>query len=128
MTSGGHIHGPDGSIVNYNGFSGYPASRIPAPVNSANNENDSRLLVFRLTISTALRLKIAVYPGAQAAITMSGGTIGQGYSILSTTNMGDPLLSWAPEVSVTQNVPGVLWVDTNSAVLNGQKFYNATGP
>ncbi|HZL43926.1 MAG TPA: esterase-like activity of phytase family protein [Verrucomicrobiae bacterium] len=128
MTSGGHIHGPDGSIVNYNGFSGYSASRIPAPVNSANNENDSRILVFRLTISTVLRLKIAAYPGAQAAITMSGGTIGQAYSILSTTNIGDPLLSWAPEVSVTQSVPGIIWVDTNSAIFSGQKFYNATGP
>jgi len=53
LTSDGHIRGPDGSIVSYNGFAGYPANRIPAPLDSANNENDTRILAFRVTIATA---------------------------------------------------------------------------
>src|SRR5262249_7526900 len=51
LTSAGQIRGPDGSIVTYNGFSGYPANRIPAPIDSPNNESDTRILVFRVTIT-----------------------------------------------------------------------------
>ena len=53
LTSQGHIRGPAG-FVDYNGFdpASYPASRIPPPVApSTNNENDTMVLVFRVTIT-----------------------------------------------------------------------------
>ncbi|HTI70206.1 MAG TPA: esterase-like activity of phytase family protein [Candidatus Limnocylindria bacterium] len=52
LTSAGIITGPDGTLVNYNGFTGYPATRLPAPVDSLNNENDTRIFAYRLTIAT----------------------------------------------------------------------------
>jgi acid phosphatase len=54
LTSAGQIIGPDGTLVSYNGFAGYPANRIPAPLDSANNENDTRILAFRVTIQKTL--------------------------------------------------------------------------
>jgi acid phosphatase len=54
LTSAGQIVGPDGTLVSYNGFAGYPANRIPAPLDSPNNENDTRILAFRVTIQKTL--------------------------------------------------------------------------
>lgn len=51
LTSAGQMRGPDGTIVSYNGFNGYPTNRVPAPLDSANNESDTRILVFRVTLS-----------------------------------------------------------------------------
>ena len=51
LTSNGVIRGPDG-LVSYNGFSGYAANRLPAPVKSPNNENDTLILAYRVTIIT----------------------------------------------------------------------------
>jgi hypothetical protein len=50
LTSAGVIRGP-GGLVGYNGFAGYPPFRVPAPAGSPNNENDTLLLVYRLTIT-----------------------------------------------------------------------------
>jgi hypothetical protein len=50
LTSNGRIRGPDGTIVSYNGFAGYSAARLPAPVDSPNNENDTLFLAYRVTI------------------------------------------------------------------------------
>ena len=66
LTSDGRMRGPDGTIVSYNGFSGYGATRVPAPLDSANNENDTRILVYRVTIT----------PGAQAPVEAPTVTIG----------------------------------------------------
>jgi hypothetical protein len=130
LTSNGFMRGPDGTIVNYNGFpingaTAYPANRIPAPLDSLNNENDTRILVFRITILTALHSGIGIDTNHNAALTVAGGTAGKSYSILSTTNLTAPI-NWKPETIVTQNVSGVVWTDSNSPVTNPQKFYFVT--
>src|SRR5262249_8137463 len=51
LTSVGHIQGPDGTLVAYDGFSGYPANRQPAnSPDGGQNANDTMFLVFRVTI------------------------------------------------------------------------------
>lgn len=59
LTSDGRVAGPDGTSVRYNGFSGHPSdermNRIPPAVDSANNENDTVFLVYRVTILTGRR-------------------------------------------------------------------------
>jgi hypothetical protein len=56
LTSAGKIVAPDGTLVSYNAFDGFPASRIPAAVGDANdptaNENDTVFLVYRVTIAS----------------------------------------------------------------------------
>jgi hypothetical protein len=76
LTSAGQIKGPDGTIVNYNGFNGYPANRIPAPVDSPNSENDTRILVFRVTIATGFNAGnlVAERAGDGSAALTSAGT------------------------------------------------------
>ncbi len=59
LTSAGQMIGPDGTMVSYNAFNGYPANRVPAPVDSPYNENDTRILVFRVTINTAFTRRAA---------------------------------------------------------------------
>jgi alkaline phosphatase D len=63
LTSNGRMKGPDGTIVSYNGFAGYPASRLPAPLDSAYSENDTRILAFRLTIEPSLQFPQSVASG-----------------------------------------------------------------
>jgi hypothetical protein len=55
LVSSGRTIGPDPSlgIITYNGFSSHPAARIPPPVGSPNNENDTMFLVYRVTIASA---------------------------------------------------------------------------
>ncbi len=54
LTSAGQMVGPDGSLVDYNGFDGYPSQRIPGTVApSIDNENDLVFLAYRVTIATA---------------------------------------------------------------------------
>jgi len=53
LTSNGLMRGPNGVISGYNGFNGYPATRLPAPLDSAYNENDTVILAFRVTITSA---------------------------------------------------------------------------
>ena len=51
LTSGGKMIGPDGTLVDYNGFNGYPAQRVPGAVDpSTANENDLMFLAYRVTI------------------------------------------------------------------------------
>jgi hypothetical protein len=51
LTSQGKMIGPDGTLVDYNGFNGYPAQRIPGAVDpSTANENDIMFLAYRVTI------------------------------------------------------------------------------
>jgi hypothetical protein len=53
LTSQGKMVGPDGTIVDYNGFLAHPAARLPGPVGASTaNENDTMFLAFRVTIST----------------------------------------------------------------------------
>lgn len=78
LTSAGLMKGPDGTIVSYNAFNGYPANRIPAPVDSANNENDTRVLVFRVTIQNGLSvgdLIVERMGDGSAALTSTGTPI-----------------------------------------------------
>jgi len=114
LTSAGQMTGPDGTIVSYNAFNGYPANRIPAALDSANNENDTRILAFRVTIQSSLQpingLNIA--PG-------SGGAMGQSLLywpatvtnvvLQSTTNLATP--NWTP---VTDALSATAVVVTNS--------------
>jgi hypothetical protein len=51
LTSAGKMRGPDGTIINYNGFAAHPAARIPPAVGSPNNENDTVFLAFRVTLA-----------------------------------------------------------------------------
>ena len=52
LTSQGKIVGPDGTLVNCDGFSGYDPSRVPGLVGSATaNENDTVFLAYRVTIA-----------------------------------------------------------------------------
>jgi hypothetical protein len=57
LTSDGRMFGPDGTFVKYNGFKGYPSgdgvNRIPPPIDSPNNENDTVFLAYRVTIVTS---------------------------------------------------------------------------
>jgi hypothetical protein len=54
LTSNGLMLSPDGTLVAYNGFNGYPANRVPAPVGDAadptNSENDTMFMAYRVTI------------------------------------------------------------------------------
>jgi hypothetical protein len=51
LTSDGHILGPDGTLVSYDGFNGYATSRQPAhSPDGGQNANDTMFLVFRVTI------------------------------------------------------------------------------
>lgn len=59
-TSAGQMRGPDGTIVSYNAFAGFPTNRIPAPLDSTNNESDTRLLAYRITILPAASPVVAV--------------------------------------------------------------------
>ena len=44
--------GPDGSIVGYDGFAGYPATRLPANAPGGGvNANDTMFLVYRITLA-----------------------------------------------------------------------------
>jgi hypothetical protein len=52
LTSAGVIRGPEG-LVSYNGFGGYPAARVPAPLFSPKNESDTVVFAYRVTITTA---------------------------------------------------------------------------
>jgi len=54
LTSSGLMRGPDGTIVAYDGFAGYPASRLPANAGQGStNANDTMFLAFRVTIAAA---------------------------------------------------------------------------
>src|SRR6202008_3003272 len=72
-TSAGKMRGPDGTIVSYNGFDGYPANRVPAPLDSLNSENDTRILAYRLTITPG---SAPVVPVVQLAYDGNGNTGG----------------------------------------------------
>jgi hypothetical protein len=51
LTSAGHMRGPDGTVISYDGFNGYPANRQPAnSPDGGQNANDTMFLVFRVTI------------------------------------------------------------------------------
>lgn len=52
LTSTGRMRGPDGTIVSYDGFAGYPATRLPgnAPTGGSNN-NDTMFLAYRVTLT-----------------------------------------------------------------------------
>ena len=57
LTSAGKMVGPGGTLVDYNAFISHPAARLPAPVApSANNENDTMFLAFRVTITPSAEL------------------------------------------------------------------------
>ncbi|HXI71027.1 MAG TPA: esterase-like activity of phytase family protein [Verrucomicrobiae bacterium] len=78
VTSGGQMRSPDGTIVSYNGFNGYPASRIPAPLDSAYSENDTRILAFRVTIAS---------PSAALTNPTNGASISSGAAVLNWTSV-----------------------------------------
>jgi hypothetical protein len=90
LTSAGHIKGPDGTIVGYNGFAGYPANRIPPPLDSANNENDTMILAFRLTIVPGT-LADTTPPAIVAHVSGTSGTNGWYTSNVTVTwDVQDP--------------------------------------
>lgn len=62
LVSNGKTIGPDPSlgIITYNGFAQHPAARIPPPVASSNNENDTLFLVYRVTIGSAAQAPTGV--------------------------------------------------------------------
>jgi len=80
LTSAGVMQGPDGTLVNFNAFEGYSANRIPAPIDSTNNESDTRVLVYRLTIQAA----------------PAGGTPIHSYESLTTVATTGPSTAVAP--------------------------------
>ncbi len=52
LTSQGKMVGPDGTLIDYNGFAGYDPSRVPELVGSSTaNENDTMFLAYRVTIA-----------------------------------------------------------------------------
>ncbi len=110
LTSAGKMVGPDGTIVTYNGFNGYPASRTPAPLDSANNENDTRILAFRVTIQnnspTISGLQVSPAGGNQAIVFWPGSVTN--YVLQSTTNLATD--TWA---TVSNAVPATAFVVTN---------------
>ncbi len=67
---------------------------------------------------------------ATQSVTIQGGTVGQSYSILSTTNLNLPLNTWTAEGMITKSLSNFIWTDTNiTANMSGsRKFYNVTGP
>ncbi len=86
LTSAGHMRGPDGTIITYNAFpttgpTAYPANRIPAPVDSPNNENDTRILAFRVTV---------VSPAAALTAPANGTDISSGPAVLNWTSVPAP--------------------------------------
>jgi hypothetical protein len=110
LTSAGLMQGPDGTIVSYNGFNGYPTNRVPAAVDSPNNENDTRVLAFRVTIQnnsqTISGLQISHAVGNQALVYWPGSVTN--YVLQSTTNLASD--TWA---TVSNAVPTTAFLVTN---------------
>lgn len=127
VTSAGQMKSPDGSIVSYNGFNNYPANRIPAPLDSSNSENDTRILVFRVTIATGFTA------GGLAVERMGDGSVALG-------NTGTPVFvqeyATSGELLQTKALPRAFprptanpfnLMDSGSATSNGQLTRSADG-
>ena len=127
VTSAGQMRSPDGSIVSYNAFNGYPASRIPAPLDSPNNENDTRILVFRVTIATAFTagdLILERMGDGSAAL----GSTGTPVFIHEYTASGDLLQTKAlPQAFPRPAGSPFNLMDSGSATSNGQLTRSADG-
>jgi secreted PhoX family phosphatase len=120
-TSAGTIRGPDGTLVTYNAFNGYPANRIPSPLDSANNESDTRVLVYRVSIlmdaraSTPLSsyLDFAALATAGPSTTVlpyytpSGPAYAKGFDVqaVSIATVGDPAGSPFPNGYKMAGIP-----------------------
>ena len=106
ITSAGTMRSPDGTLVNYDAFNGYPANRVPAPLDSANSESDTRILVYRVSISTGPRpsIPISEYQNFASLATTgpstvvppyyipSGPALSKGFELqtISIATVGDP--------------------------------------
>ena len=72
LTSQGKIVGPDGTLLNYNGFTGYDPSRVPELAGSSTaNENDTMFLAYRVTIAPVPEPGGAVLAGCGALALLS---------------------------------------------------------
>ena len=124
LTSNGQIMGPDGTIVSYNGFAGYPTNRIPAPVDSPYNENDTRILAFRVTIAPATVVRSVSYNPAQVTpAQLANGsfalvcqdTNGNWVNAVNLNTGGNPQFVFGPYVSSYSL--GTYGVDTNAGTV-----------
>jgi hypothetical protein len=73
-----------------------------------------------LTVS-AVCVSADLYVG----LNITGGIPGQQYHICSTPSLTEPI-TWTTNATITQTVPGVLWVETNSPANKPQKYYKVT--
>lgn len=127
LTSAGVMKGPDGTNVTYNGFNGYPANRVPAPLDSANSENDTRVLVFRVTIQTGFASGnlVAERVGTGAAALSSAGTP---VFVTEYTTAGDLVQAKGlPNAFPRPTSAPFNALDSGSATSNGQLTRSADG-
>ncbi len=127
LTSAGQMVGPDGTMVSYNAFNGYPANRVPAPVDSPNNENDTRILVFRVTIATSFTsggLAVERVGDGSAALSSAGTPV----FIQEYATSGDLLQTIAMPQALTRPTGSPFnLLDSGSATSNGQLTRSADG-
>lgn len=127
LTSNGHMRGPDGNMITYNAFNGYPTNRIPAALDTPNNENDTRILVFRVTITTGFssgNLVIERMGDGTAAL----GNTGTPVFIDEYSATGEWLQSKAMPRAVSRPAAAPFnLMDSGSATSNGQLTRSADG-
>lgn len=122
LTSNGRIRGPDGTIVSYNGFNGYSPLRLPAPVDSPNNENDTVFLAYRVTIISDAETPTADLTPPAIVPTVTGTLAPSGWytsNVNVTWNVSDAgsgivSLSGCGSTTLTDDTPGVTLTCTAS--------------
>ncbi len=103
------------TIINVqSNLAGCYSVRVSNPLGSVNSDGA------KLTV-TPVCVGIDLYAG----LTVTGGTVGQKYRILSTFDLTEPV-TWTSNASITMAPSGILWIDTNSPANKPKKFYLVT--
>jgi hypothetical protein len=90
---------------------GWYSVQVSNPLGSLN----SALAVLTVT-------PVCVSADLYMGLNITGGVPGQQYNIFSTLSLAEPT-TWTLTTTITQTVPGVLWIDTNSPANKPQMFY-----
>jgi hypothetical protein len=70
-------------------------------------------------------LPVCVSVDLYVGLNLTGGVPGRQYHICSAPSLTEPV-TWTTNATITQTVPGVLWIETNSPANKPQKYYRVT--